>query len=72
MSNYYMLTNPKIYIYSTDIQFRNYYLINPNTSQEEYSKLLVEIHYLMINLHDIIVEGKLRLLTILYCFVIKN
>ncbi|XP_011501772.1 PREDICTED: uncharacterized protein LOC105365335 [Ceratosolen solmsi marchali] len=60
MSNYYMLTNPKIYIYSTDIQFRNYYLINSNTSQEDYCKLLVEIHYLMINLHDIIIEDDRR------------
>ncbi|XP_014227311.1 uncharacterized protein LOC106652711 [Trichogramma pretiosum] len=56
MNFYDMLANAKLFIYATEIKFRNYYLINTDPSQEDYCKFLVEIHYSMINLHDILQE----------------
>ncbi|OXU23863.1 hypothetical protein TSAR_003681 [Trichomalopsis sarcophagae] len=60
MSNFKLIENSKIYIYAADIQLRNYFVINDNTSQEDYHKLLVEIHYMLINIHDLLEQETYR------------
>lgn len=58
MSNFKLFDNSKIRIYAADIQLRNFFVINTKTSQEDYHQLLVEIHYMLIGLYDLLRYGK--------------
>ncbi|XP_058806087.1 uncharacterized protein LOC131672704 isoform X2 [Phymastichus coffea] len=64
MPNFDILGNYKLYIYYVDIQFRNFYILNEKASQEDYSNLLVQAHYLLISLHDIIAIDPRRFWTV--------
>ncbi|KAJ8688375.1 hypothetical protein QAD02_024170 [Eretmocerus hayati] len=60
LPNFKMLDNPKLYLYATDIQLRNYHLLIEIPSQQEYFHLMVEIHYLMINLDETLTQDTCR------------
>ncbi|XP_014203505.1 uncharacterized protein LOC106635853 [Copidosoma floridanum] len=64
--NFSLLSNAKLYIYLADIQLRNYFTLNLEPSQETYSQLIVEIHYLLINLYEIVSESVIRFWNIKY------
>lgn len=52
-----ILGNAKVYVYYLDIKIRNFFILNEKASQEDYTDQLVQIHYLLINLHESILQG---------------